>query len=254
MVKLKSEADLKLLRASGLILAELIVLLKEKVAPGISLASLDAAARNYLARREARPAFLGYKPEGGGEPFPAAICTSVNDQIVHGVPSAYRLIEGDLLKLDAGVEYRGFFTDAAVTVPVGRVSKRTERLIAATEESLENAILAAKPGGCLGDVGAAVSRTIRGTGFRVVRGLTGHGVGFSVHEDPEVYNFGTRGEGMTLRPGLVIAIEPMVSAGSPEIDARPDGSYATRDGSLAAHFEHTIAITEKGTEVLTRLP
>ncbi|MFH1162221.1 MAG: type I methionyl aminopeptidase [Candidatus Jorgensenbacteria bacterium] len=250
-MKLKNKKDLSALRASGRFLAELLALLEKKVKPGVLLRELDCAAREYLKKADARPAFLGYQPEGAIEPFPAAICTSVNEQIVHGIPGSYVLVEGDILKIDAGVEYKKYFTDAAITISVGRVSSRASKLIAATERALAEAIRAAKPGGHLGDVGAAVSRTLRGTGFRAVKGLTGHGVGFSLHEDPTVYNYGKRGEGMVLRPGLVIAIEPMVSAGSPEITAQPDGSYITRDGSLSAHVEHTVAITEGGAEILT---
>ncbi|PIP29753.1 type I methionyl aminopeptidase [Candidatus Jorgensenbacteria bacterium CG23_combo_of_CG06-09_8_20_14_all_54_14] len=250
--KLKSEGDIKLLRASGRVLAELLALLKKKVKPGVVLSELDSAAREYLKKAGARPAFLRYQPEGALKPFPAAICTSVNEQIVHGIPSAYKLVEGDILKIDAGVDYKGYFTDAAITVPVGRISKRAEHLVRVTSQALQNAIRAAKLGGHLGDIGAAVTRTLRGSGFRAVRGLTGHGVGFALHEDPTVFNYGTKGEGMVLRPGLVLAIEPMISAGSPEIDEQPDGSYTTRDGSLAAHFEHTVAITERGPEILTR--
>lgn len=251
MVRLKTARDLAGLRASGHILAELLVSLRGRVAVGVETRALDTFAREFLKKRGARPAFLGYRPEGARGKFPAAICTSLNDQIVHGVPSAYALCDGDLLKIDIGVEYRGYFTDAAITVPVGKVSRRSARLVRATREALAAALAAAKPGGHLGDLGAAIERTARRAGFRVVKGLTGHGVGFTLHEDPEVYNYGRRGEGMLLRAGLVLAIEPMVSAGSPEIVARPDGSYATADGSLAAHFEHTVAITERGAEILT---
>ncbi|MFH1192908.1 MAG: type I methionyl aminopeptidase [Candidatus Jorgensenbacteria bacterium] len=251
-VKLKSADDIKKIRASGRILAELLAELRALVKPGVVLKTLDAHAREFLARRDAHPAFLNYQPEGALKPFPAAICASVNEQIVHGIPSAYKLVEGDILKIDAGVDYKGYFTDAAITVRAGRVSQRAEKLIATTERALKDAIAAARAGGHIGDIGAAVSRAVRGTGFRAVKGLTGHGVGFAIHEDPSVYNYGTKGEGMVLRPGLVLAIEPMISAGSPEIDEQPDGSFTTRDGSLAAHFEHTIAITEKGTEVLTK--
>ncbi len=251
MVRLKSPDDIKKIRVSGRILAELLALLKKMVKPGIATHVLDEAARAFLIRRGARPAFLGYRPEGAGSPFPAAICTSVNERIVHGVPSSYKLVEGDILKIDAGVDYGGYFSDAAFTVPVGKISERSKRLIKTTQEALADAVRAAQPGGRVGDIGAAVSRAVRGTGFRVVNGLTGHGVGFSIHEDPLVYNYGTKGEGIVLRPGLVLAIEPMISAGSPEIREELDGSYTTRDGSLSAHFEHTVAITERGPEVLT---
>lgn len=251
MVKLKSADDIKKIRVSGRILAELLALLKKMVKPGVTTQALDEAARAFLARRGARSAFMGYQPEGAPHPFPAAICTSVNEQIVHGVPSSYKLVEGDILKIDAGVDYKGYFSDAAFTVPVGKISERSKRLIKTTQKALIDAIRAAQPGGRMGDIGAAVSRAVRGTGFRVVNGLTGHGVGFAIHEDPSVFNYGTKGEGMVLRPGLVIAIEPMISVGSPDIHEEPDGSYTTRDGSLSAHFEHTVAITKHGPEVLT---
>lgn len=253
MIKLKSADDIKKIRVSGRILAELLALLKKMVKPGVTTQMLDEAARAFLTRRGARSAFLGYQAEGAGSPFPAAICTSVNEQIVHGVPSSYKLVEGDILKIDAGVDYKGYFSDAAFTVPVGKISERSKRLIKTTQKALADGICAAQPGGRMGDIGAAVSRAVRGMGFRVVNGLTGHGVGFAIHEDPIVHNYGTKGEGMALRPGLVLAIEPMISVGSPDIREEPDGSYTTRDGSLAAHFEHTIAITEKGVEVLTQL-
>lgn len=251
-ILLKNENDLVMLRVSGGILARTLRALREAAREGVRLAELEQKARELLKREGARAAFLGYKPEGAVKAYPAALCTSVNDQIVHGVPSPYALRSGDLLKIDFGVDYKGYITDAATTVGIGKVSKEAERLMQATESALADAIRACAPGAHLGDVGRAIEARAKKGGFSVADGLTGHGVGFALHEDPTVYNFGTKGEGMRLVPGLVIAIEPMFAVGGPEIVQKRDESYATRDGSLSAHFEHTVAITERGTEVLTR--
>ncbi|MEK7512762.1 MAG: type I methionyl aminopeptidase [Patescibacteria group bacterium] len=253
MVRLKKERDLRLLRVSGRILAEMIEELSEMVREGTPLSALDARARTFIASRGATPTFLGYQPAGSDVAYPAAICTSVNDIIVHGLPTAYRLRSGDIVKIDAGVTYQGYITDAALTVAVLPVAPRVRRLITATQEALDRAIAECRPGNHLGDVGHAVSSTVRRSKFSVLRGLTGHGVGFSLHEDPTVYNFGKRREGMELVPGLVLAIEPMVGIGSPDIVQYPDNSYGTSDRSFSAHFEHTVVITGEGNEVLTKL-
>lgn len=240
-----------MLRVSGRILAETLAHLVEKCKPGTSLQYLENLARDHLARSGAKPAFLGYRPAWSREPYPAAICTSLNEQIVHGIPSAYEVREGDVVKLDLGVNYEGYFTDAAVTVAVGKVPARTVRLIGVTRRALMAGIRAAKPGKRLGDVGYVIQRTVENAGFRIVNGLTGHGVGFAPHEDPEVLNYGERGTGLAITPGLVIAIEPMVSAGTPHTRENPDGSISTADGSVAAHFEHTVYVGEDGPEILT---
>jgi methionyl aminopeptidase len=252
-MRLKTKKDLGVLRVSGRILAETLKLLAKECKPGVSLEYLDGLARDYIAKKGAKPAFLGYQPSWADEPYPAAICTSLNEQIVHGIPSEYVVRDGDVVKLDLGVDYQGYFTDAATTVLAGKVSARTARLIAATKKALMVGIRAAKPGKRLGDVGYAIQRVVEGAGFRVVDGLTGHGVGFAPHEDPEVLNYGEKGTGTLIKPGLVIAIEPMVSAGTPRTMENPDGSFATADGSIAAHFEHTVYIGENGPEILTAL-
>ena len=252
MPKLKGKRDISKLRDSGKILAETLGFLREATIEGISLFELDEIARIFLAKKRAHPAFLGYKQEGTKTPYPAAICASVNEIIVHGVPSGYQLKNGDVLKIDLGVEYNGYVTDSAITIPIGNVSKRTEKLISTTKEALDNAIGECVPGKHLGDIGFVIQRTVEKKGFKVVRGLTGHGVGFELHEDPAVYNFGDRGEGMKLVPGLVLAIEPMVSSGSSNIVQLSNESFVTKDGSVSAHFEHTVAITKNGPEVLTR--
>jgi len=252
-VRLKTEKDIEGLRESGRILRGLLDELAGRVRKDVSLRDLDRRAREFLRERGAKAAFLGYRPEENSDPYPGAICTSLNEEIVHGLPRKRKLQKGDLLSIDAGVDFRGYITDSAVTVYVGRRAPREIRkLMDATREALEEGIRMCKPGNRLGDIGHAVAEVARKRRMRIVRGLTGHGVGFELHEDPTVYNFGNPGEGMELVPGLVLAIEPMLSLGSPNIVESPDGSFSTGDGSLSAHFEETVAVTEKGCKVLTR--
>lgn len=252
MIKLKTSRDIEFLRESGKILAGILRALQEKSKEGTRLFWLDKLARELLEKEKARAAFLGYKQDRNSRPFPAAICASVNEQVVHGIPLDYILKSGDILKIDIGVDYRGYITDAAVTIPIGVVSKTAEQLIRVTRESLDRAISECVVGNFVGDIGFAIEEYVRLNGFNVIRELTGHGVGFGLHEDPTVYNFGKKGEGMELKPGLVLALEPMVSAGSDEVEELLDGSFVTKDGSLSAHFEHTVAITENGLEILTQ--
>lgn len=249
---IKKKKDIDAIRISGKILARVLSALKEKVAPGVRLSDLDLYARELLKKENARPVFLNYQPEGADKPYPAAICTSVNEKIVHGVPNAYVVREGDLVKIDIGVEYGGYIADAAVTAGAGTISRIAKKLMDVTERSLYCGIEECVPGNTLGDVGNAIESVVHKGKFSVIRGLTGHGVGFELHEEPTVYNFGKSGTGMKLREGMVLAIEPMVSTGSPDIIQLSDESYATSDGSLSAHFEHTVAITKNGPEILTR--
>lgn len=251
-VRLKDENDIKLMRVSGKILANTLSELAQASKEGVQLSALDKLARKLITEAGATPTFLGYTPEGATKPYPAALCASVNETIVHGIPGNYILKNGDVFSLDLGVTYKGRVTDAALTVGIGKISEEAKTLIRVTERSLLNAIAECVPGKHLGDIGWAVENTAKKANFRVIQGLTGHGVGFALHEDPSVFNYGTRGEGMKLVPGLVIAIEPMFAVSSPYAVAMRDGSYETKDGSLSAHFEHTIAITENGHEVLTR--
>jgi len=250
-ILLKSERDIEMLRVSGGVLARILNTLAASAKEGVHLTELDAQARELLRGEGARAAFLGYQPEGSARAYPAALCTSVNNQIVHGVPSKYALKEGDILKIDFGVDYKGFITDGALTVGVGKVSKTAKRLMKVTQEALADGIAACVLGAHLGDIGYAIEKHAVKNGFGIASGLTGHGVGFALHEDPTVYNFGKKGEGMKIVPGLVIAIEPMFTAGMGDVTQIKDESYTTRDGSIAAHFEHTVAITERGTEILT---
>jgi methionyl aminopeptidase len=214
--------------------------------PGVTTAELDELARTRTRALGAEPAFLGYHG------YPASLCVSVNDEVVHGIPSRRRrLAEGDVVGLDFGAVLDGWYGDAARTVAVGRIDSAAARLLAVCREALVRAVAAARPGGTLGDVGAAVQRWVEGEGFSVVREFVGHGIGRRLHEPPHVPNFGEPGKGERLRPGMVLAIEPMVNAGTPDVEQLDDGWTAvTADGALSAHFEHTVAVTENGPVVL----
>jgi len=250
-VALKDEHDIEELRRSGKILAETLRFLREASREGVKLSRLDELARIFIKEKGARPAFLGYS-QAGESPFPAAICASVNEKIVHGIPNSYKLKDGDILKIDLGVDLNGYITDSAITVAIGKIPKRAEKMMEITKNALDEGIKNCIPGNRLGDIGYAIESTVRHAGFSVVHGLTGHGVGFKLHEDPTVYNFGEKGKGMEIKPGLVLAIEPMVSEGSPDVIALRDGSFETRDGSMSVHFEHTVAVLENGVEILTK--
>lgn len=233
-------------------LAVVLQRLAEEVHPGVTTLALDRAARAMIVQGGDTPAFLNYHPEGARRAYPYTLCTSVNHVVVHGQPSTYALREGDIVKLDLGLKHKGFYLDAAITVPVGRVSAEAKKLMAATEESLAAGIKEAKPGRSLGDIGFAIERAARKNKFSVVDGLTGHGIGRALHEEPTVFNYGDRGTGPKLAAGMVLAIEPMVAARGGAIVQLKDESYGTADRSLAAHFEHTIAITKDGPLILTR--
>lgn len=234
------------MRTSGRILAEILAVLQEKVGPGMTTGELDALAEREIRARKVKPAFKGYRG------FPACICVSVNDEVVHGIPGSRVLHDGDVVSIDAGVIYQGFYSDAAVTVALGAVAEDVQRLIATTRDALLSGIAVARPGSRIGDVSATIQRVIEGQGFGVVRKYVGHGIGRQLHEEPAVPNFGTPGLGPVLRPGLCLAIEPMVTVGDWQVREGADGwTISTVDGSLAAHFEHTIALTENGPEVLT---
>ncbi len=237
------------MREAGRMVAEILAALERLVAPGISTWELDQEAEKRTLAFGARPAFKGYMG------FPASLCASVNDEVVHGIPSKKRvLLEGDLMKLDFGVEYAGFFGDSARTVKVGKVSKEAELLVRATKAALQAAIRAMVPGGKLGDLGAAVQAEVEPRGFSVVEDFTGHGIGRRLHEAPQVPNLGRAGKGMTLKAGMVLAVEPMVNAGTADVDVLEDGWTAvTVDGRLSAHFEHTVLVTEDGPQILTQV-
>jgi methionyl aminopeptidase len=247
-VELKSAGEIDRMREAGRIVAEILDALEAKVAPGVSTWDLDQLAERLIHEKGARPAFKGYRG------FPAVLCTSINHEVVHGIPSKARVLtEGDLLKLDFGVVVDGFFGDAARTLAVGKVSAQARRLSEATRASLEAGIRAMVPGNRVGDIGHAVQSTVEPLGFSVVRDFVGHGIGRRLHEAPQVPNYGRPGTLELLRPGMVLAVEPMVNAGTPAVDVLDDDWTAvTVDGKLSSHWEHTILITERGPEVLTR--
>lgn len=252
--RLKGPQEIEILRAGGRRLAQIVAALADVVRPGMKTAQFETLAREQIATAGGRPAFLNYQPAGAKRPFPAALCLSVNDEVVHGIPGERVLAEGDIVTFDLGLEYQGMFTDMAVTVPVGPVSVEATKLIKVTTEALARGITAARVGQTLGDIGFAIESFVRPQGFDLVSEFGGHGVGFRVHEEPEVSNCGAPGRGKKLIAGLVIAIEPMVTIGRPEISVTEDGyTVKTRDGQLAAHFEHTIAIMDDGPEILTQI-
>jgi len=247
-VVLKSSQEIDKMRVAGQVVREVLELLRSQVKPGATTLDLEKAAEAGLRERGAKAAFKGYHG------YPCVLCASVNSEVVHGIPSRKRVLkEGDIVSLDFGAVVDGYFGDSAITVAVGtKVAPETERLLRVTEASLQSAIAVVKPGATLGDIGAAVQSVVEAEGFSVVRDFVGHGIGVHMHEDPQVPNFGEAGHGMKLRAGMVIAIEPMVNAGKPDVRVLKDGWTAvTDDGSMSAHFEHTVAVTPTGARVLT---
>jgi len=253
MIFLKSEAEIAIMRRANIVVAEILAELAARVKPGTSTAELEEVAAQMAAKRRARPAFKGYTV--AGKAFPAALCTSINEEVVHGIPSRERKLKnGDVISLDFGVELEGFYGDAAVTLPVGEVSEQARSLLDVTRQALAAAIDVVRVGARVGDISAAVQRLVEGRGFSVVRDFVGHGIGKSLHEDPQVPNFGEPNRGVRLKPGMVLAIEPMVNAGGADVCLREDGWTAvTKDGSLSAHFEHSVAVTNNGPYVLSEL-
>ncbi len=248
MVILKSPEEIEKMRASNLIVADILQELSTLVKPGVKTIELDRYAEEQARKRGARPAFKGYRG------YSHSLCTSVNNVVVHGIPSERVLEEGDILSLDFGIYYQGYYGDAALTVPVSRISEAARNLMRVTEESLYRGIEQARAGNRLGDISAAVQDCVEAEGFSVVRDFVGHGIGKSLHEDPQIPNFGVRGKGVELRPGMVFAIEPMVNEGTYEVKVLSDGwTVQTADGKLSAHFEHSVVITENGPIILSRL-
>jgi methionyl aminopeptidase len=252
MIHIKTAEEIEIMRAGGAILARVRDALAALAKPGVALIDLDKKAQELIEAAGAKPAFLGYKPAWADKAYPASICASVNDVVVHGVPTGYKLKEGDVLKIDIGVRYKGLYTDTAVTVCAGEPSKEARHLIDTTRDALVLAIDQCVAGRSVGDIGFAINAYVRKNGLRVVKGLTGHGVGKKLHEDPVVPNEGKPGIGPKLETGMTLAIEPMVTQGSGEIEELKDGAFKIADGALAAQFEHTIAITESGPEILTQ--
>lgn len=252
MIKIYNQEEIKNIALSGKILSKTLRTLKNEVKVGVSLKQLDKLASSTIRENGAEPAFLGYRPEGGRKPYPASICASINEVVVHGVPNDYVLKSGDVLKIDLGVKYNGFYSDAAVTIIVGDGTNEAKNLVKAVDVALKEAIRHATVGNRLSDIGFAIEKTAERFGVQVIYGLTGHGVGRELHEEPTIYNFGNKAHGTELKAGMVLAIEPMFAIGTNQVKQLKDDSWATSDGSLSAHFEHTIAITPKGNEVLTK--
>lgn len=248
MIVLKSSAELDHMRVAGEMVAEILELLRERIRPGVTTRELDSLAETECRKRKARPAFKGY----GG--FPFTVCASPNDQVVHGFPNDIPLTEGEILSIDFGVVYRGFYGDAAMTIPVGLIDDDKAKLLRITKRSLELGIEAAVIGGRLSDISSAVQTCVEKEGYSVVREFVGHGIGRELHEAPQIPNFGPPGQGPRLKAGMVLAIEPMINMGRPEVKILEDGWTAvTVDGTPSAHFEHTVAVTEDGPEILTRI-
>jgi methionyl aminopeptidase len=247
LVQLKSKADIEQMRKSGAIVAQVLCEIGEMVKPGVTTADLDTYAQVRTKELGAKPAFKGYHG------FPATLCVSVNEEVVHGIPTKKRILkEGDIVGVDFGVVLNGWFGDSAKTFCVGKVSEEIEKLVKITEKSLYLGIEQVKPGNHLFDIGHAIQNFVESNGFTVVREFVGHGIGRNLHEDPQVPNYGSKGKGMILKPGMVLAIEPMINAGRPEVKVLNDGWTAvTADRKWSAHFEHTIAITEQGYDILT---
>jgi methionyl aminopeptidase len=247
-IMIKTPQEIEKMRRSGHIVRQVLELVRSLVVPGATTMDLEVAAEKKIAELGAVSAFKGYHG------YPCVLCTSVNHEVVHGIPSQKRVLrEGDIVSVDCGVVLDGFYGDSAVTIPVGRnVPQEVQKLLDVTRGSLEQAIQEVKVGASLGDIGAAVQQHVEADGFSVVRDFVGHGIGAKMHEDPQIPNYGRRGQGVKLKAGMVLAIEPMVNAGSPEVKVLEDGWTAvTVDGSLSAHFEHTVAVTENGPVVLT---
>lgn len=251
MALVKTSDEIRRISSAGLILKEALHKAKDAARVGVTLIELDTIAREYIESHGGKPSFLGYRPHGAKRPYPATLCTSLNEVVVHGVPTKYALKDGDILKIDLGVVFQGYHADAAFTIGIGEIAKKEKELIHVTEEALRRGIQSARAGNRLGDIGYAIQSYVESHGFAVVQGLTGHGVGEELHEDPSVYNEGQPGKGMLLKPGMVLAIEPMVSMGSPVVRQIKDESYATKDGAKAAHFEHTIVVNEGEATILT---
>jgi methionyl aminopeptidase len=256
MISIKSKKEIEIMREGGRILADVLQRVSETVKAGTSAAQLDKLARELVFSSGARSSFLDYKPGGAEKGYPAALCVSVNDEIVHGLPLENKIIsEGDLVKLDLGVEYKKLHTDATIMVGVGKISETAKKIMRVTKECLEIGIKKIKPGASLNEYALAVEDHARENGFEIVRDLVGHGVGYAVHEPPQVFNYADRRmKEIILQEGMTLALEPMVNEGSFEIVLAKDGwTYKTRDGKLNGHWEHTVAVTKNGCEVLTQI-
>ncbi len=246
MISIKSEQEIQIMREGGKILAQIMKELEKKVEPGVTTKYLDKVAKDLVLKYKGKPSFKGH------EGFPAALCASINEELVHCIPSDRRLKEGDIISLDLGILYKGFHADTAVTVPVGKILPEASRLIKVTKKALKRGMKKVRPGNTFGDVGNTIQRYVEGQGFNVVRDLCGHGIGKELHEDPQIPNYGKRRTGLKIKKGMVFCIEPMVTVEDWKLKKAKDNyGYQTKDGSLCAHFEHMMAVTKTGCQVLT---
>lgn len=247
LIIVKSKGEIEKIRSAGRIVAETFELLKDFAKPGVTTKDIDRASEEYIRKKGGLPAFKGYRG------YPASACTSINNQVIHGIPSSRRLKSGDIIGIDLGVNFEGFFGDAAVTFAVGEISGAARRLMQVTEEALYRGLSMAKSGNRVSDISHGIQAYAESRGYSVVRSFTGHGVGRALHEEPQIPNYGPPGKGPRLKAGMVLAIEPMINAGGWEVDILGDGWTAvTRDGSLSAHFEHTVAVTDGEVDILTK--
>jgi len=253
VITIKTKEDIDKLREGGKRLAFILSEIAKSIKPGVTTKSLDDLAFKLAKEKGDKPAFLNYKPYGADKPYPASLCVSINDEVVHGIPREDRILkEGEIVSLDMGLIHEGMITDSAITVPVGKIDDKAKILMETTQKALYAGIKKVREGQRLGDVGFAIESIAREKGYGVVRELCGHGVGYKVHEDPYVPNYGEKGKGIKLKAGMVIAIEPMFNEGTENIVLDNDGStYKTTDQGRSAHFEHTVVVTEKGAEILT---
>lgn len=255
MASIKSPEEIKILREGGKRLASVLYEVAERVKPGIATIELDELAEKLIRKTGGEPSFKNYKTREDKFPYPASLCVSINDEVVHGIPSKNRFLEkGDIVGLDLGMKYKNLYTDTAITVGVGKINKEAEKIIKTAKKALETGIKASKENNFIGDIGFSIQSCAEKNGFNVVRKLVGHGVGYDVHEYPDIPNFGKPKTGEQLKAGMVLALEPMLIAGSADVILDKDNwTWKTKDGSLSAHFEHTIVITQKGAEILTKI-
>lgn len=248
----KTKEEIQILREGGKRLASILHEIRDKAKVGASAEELNNLAITLAKKYDSTPSFLNYKPEGSGGGYPAALCVSVNDEVVHGLPFGKVFKDGDIVGLDFGLKYKGLYTDMAITAGIGEIDSNAKKLINATEESLKRGVAVIHDGATVGDIGEAIQRYIESQGFSIVRKLVGHGVGHAVHEAPEIPNYGLSGKGVVLKEGMVLALEPMVNEGGFDVTVSRDGfTWETRDHSRSAHFEHTILVTKTGSEILT---
>jgi len=248
MVSIKTLEEIQIMAEGGKILAGIMKELEKNVKPGITTEDLNRLAENLILKSGGKCSFKGY------EDYPACLCTSINEEIVHSVPSARQLKDGDIISLDLGIFYQGFHTDMAITVPVGKISPETQRLIRVTKKALKRGIKKTRPGNTIGDIGNTIQRYVEGQGFNVVRELCGHGIGKEIHEDPKILDYGKRHSGLEIKEGMVLCLEPMVTVGDWKLKKSADGfGYQTQDDSLSCHFEHTMVVTKNGAKILTMI-